>query len=203
VTDLIRSSATKRSGTKELLKDASKLAAEPDGFNIEGLTSTPDGHLLFGLRGPRKDGKAILIEIRNPMEIIAENSHPPKFDVHLLDLGNAENGGNGVRTVEYVADEKTYLVVAGPGGDGGPFHLYSWTGPGETVRHLGPIDLSQVAPGSTPEALIVHPTRHIQLLWDEGGRKTNGVACKDLQKDADKSFSGFRLALRNRQPPDS
>src|SRR4051794_30807206 len=70
---------------KDLLKDLTKdsdldafrldAAAEeaPEdegGLNIEGLAATPRGHLLIGFRNPIRKGRALLIPLKNPDEVI-------------------------------------------------------------------------------------------------------------------------------------
>ena len=48
-----------------------KSAAEAEGgFNIEGLASTPEGALLIGLRNPLRHGRALLVPLLNPDEVI-------------------------------------------------------------------------------------------------------------------------------------
>lgn len=51
-----------------------------DALNIEGLSATPEGHLLIGFRNPIPQGRALLIPLLNPNEVIegkAAASVPP------------------------------------------------------------------------------------------------------------------------------
>ena len=53
------------------LAAAARLAPkQPGGLNIEGLCATPEGHLLIGFRNPIPDGKALVVPLLNPTELI-------------------------------------------------------------------------------------------------------------------------------------
>ena len=150
---------------------ASRLAAEaPGGFTIEGLAATPTGGLLIGFRNPLFEGRAIVLPLDNPAEVIngdhAQFGTPYEFDF----------GGRGIRSMERVGD--SYLIVAGPIADAGTFALYRWSGTrGDAPKQLH-VDLGTLR----PEALIAIPnTNQVQLFSDDGGVETDGVACKDLE----------------------
>ena len=60
------------------LEKASQLAAEAEGgLNIEGLASGLDGSLLIGFRNPLIKGKALIIPLLNPDELIFEANEEP------------------------------------------------------------------------------------------------------------------------------
>jgi hypothetical protein len=105
---------------KSVLLEPKKL----NGFNIEGLAATPDGTLLIGFRNPIPKGKALLVPLKNPGDVI--NGAKPVFDKPItLDLG-----GLGIRDICY--SEDGYLIVAGPY-DKGICKLYFWDGKPESA----------------------------------------------------------------------
>jgi hypothetical protein len=160
------------------LADAAQRPAEAkDGFNIEGLAAAPDGSLLIGLRNPVPAGRALLVPLLNPADLV-EGRGPAKFGTPLrLDLG-----GRGVRDIERVG--QGYLIVAGPTGDDGSFALYRWSGQAQQAPVQLPLDLGSLR----PEALFAWPDGQLTLLSDDGGVNIGKQACKD----ADPSHRGFR-----------
>lgn len=153
-----------------MLAEAASLA--PDvrgGLNIEGLAAFPDGRLLIGFRNPVPDGKALLVPLDNPGELLSGKS--ARFGAPaLLDLG-----GRGIRSIEYVGT--SFLIVAGPSIDAGTFALFHWSGKaGDPPTAATNVDLADL----TPEALFEIPhTGTVQVISDEGGVETDGVRCKD------------------------
>lgn len=160
------------------LADAAQRPAEAaGGFNIEGLAASADGSLLIGLRNPVPQGRALLIPLLNPGELVAGRG-PARFGAAVpLDLG-----GRGVRDIERVGTG--YLIVAGPPADAGSFALYGWSGKaGDAVVPVA-LDLGTLR----PEALFAWPDGQLTLLSDDGGMPLGKHDCKD----ADKSRRGFR-----------
>ena len=152
------------------LADAARKAPEaPGGLNVEGLTSTADGALLIGFRNPLREGKALVLPLLNPAQVI-EGRRPEFGGAIALDLG-----GRGVRAMTRVADG--YLVVGGPTADEGTFALFHWTG-----GHTAPQALPRPPLGTLrPEALFAWPgSDRLQLLSDDGGIRQRGMACKKL-----------------------
>ena len=163
------------------LAEASKRAAEATGgLNIEGLAAAPGGGLWIGLRNPIPHGRALIVPIANPREVVLGTARAAIGSPVELDLG-----GRGIRSIERVAG--AYLVVAGPPADDGDFALYRWSGAaGDAPQRI------DVALGTLrPEALYAIPgTRRVQLLSDDGGIEIGGTACKDLPA-ARRSFRGL------------
>lgn len=157
-------------GRRWQLADAARKAPEAEGgLNVEGLTHTADGTLLIGLRNPLREGKALVVPLRNAAQTI-DGQVPVFGDALVLDLG-----GRGVRAMTRVADG--YLVVGGPPADDGSFALFHWRGANDTPQRL-----AQPALGSLrPEALFGWPgTPQLQLLSDDGGIERHGTPCKKL-----------------------
>lgn len=86
------------------LAAAARLAAEANGgLNIEGLAATPDGGLLIGFRSPLRGGRALIVPLQNPAELI--EGKRAKFGAPIeLDLDR-----RGIRSIELVGS--TYLIV--------------------------------------------------------------------------------------------
>jgi hypothetical protein len=115
-----------RTGTSATEADPS-LAGEA-GLNIEGLSISADGKaLVFGLRSPLVDGKAMLVPLTNPIAALGLGESAPQpasfAEPILLDLG-----GRGFRSIEWDATRRAYLIAAGPAGQGASFALFTWSG---------------------------------------------------------------------------
>jgi hypothetical protein len=157
----------------ENLAAAAKIAPkQPGGLNIEGLSATPGGALLIGLRNPIPHGKALLIPLENPDEVIAGKAAKLGSPIRL------SLGGRGVRSIEYAPALGRYLIIAGTAGEGGEFRLYQWSGvPGDDAVPVDGVDFS----GLQPEGMIVYPGDkvRVQVFSDDGTRKIGGKICKD------------------------
>jgi hypothetical protein len=158
----------------------------PGGFNIEGLTATVDGHLLLGFRNPVPEGRALLVPLENPDELVASESAHARFGAPVL----LDVGGQGVRALALWRGR--YLVVAGSSAEGGESYLYMWDGVGAATRVDG-VDLAGLNPEAiiAPEDLGPDGEGEILLLSDDGTRTIDGVACKDLDGPARKRFRGL------------
>lgn len=163
---------------------ATRAPKEEGAVNIEGLSATPDGHLLIGFRNPVPNGKAGIIPLLNPNEVI--EGKPPRFDMAIqLDLD-----GLGIRDMAYF--EGSYFIIAGPWHSGGKFEFYRWAGgmaqPQKlALKHVGDY---------TPEAIIIYPEtgfQEIQILSDDGNRRINGVPGKELGESRPNTFRSFWL----------
>lgn len=167
------------------LQEASRLAPEaPGGLNIEGLAATAEGHLLIGFRNPVREGKALAVTLRNPRTVVdggtAVIGRPVSLDL----------GGRGIRSIERIATG--YLVVGGPTADRGDFVLYRWSGAATDVPQ--PVAGAEIGT-LRPEAVFAWPgTRRIQVLSDDGGVASRGIACKD-RPPAERSFRSVDLEL--------
>lgn len=153
------------------LAGAAQRAPEaPGGLNIEGLAALPDGRLLIGLRNPVPQGKALLVPLENPAQLVAGSARARFGAPITLDLG-----GRGVRSIERVGNG--YVIVAGPPADDGSFALYRWSGQAGDAPQALPLDFKDLR----PEALFVLPgSQQLQIISDDGGIETQGHACKDL-----------------------
>lgn len=174
------------------------LAPEKDGLNIEGLAATADGaQLLIALRNPRREGKALIVPLRNPGAVVELGARPDFGDPVRLDLG-----GLGIRSIEYCEACEAHLIVAGSHTDGANFALHLWKEGSRPER-------VQTLSGLTPEALVIDEAgRRALLLSDDGdkgvrapeaqcreGFESGTCKCKHLTDPLAKSFRGRWIGL--------
>jgi hypothetical protein len=110
---------------------SANLIPDQGGLNIEGLAW--DHHhqaLLFGLRTPVPTSKLMLIPVRvkkldGPWTTGNLKMLPP------ISLSpDTVDEAQGIRSIEYAADRRAFLVIAGKAisGSNAPFALYQWKG---------------------------------------------------------------------------
>lgn len=171
------------------LKEATQLPPEEGGLNIEGLAAWHKGGLVIGFRSPLIDGRALVVPLLNPEDLIVEDNDDPDLirfgDPILLDLGE-----RGIRDLE--RDGARYLVVAGPTNDDGDFRLFRWSG----KRGTRPRRLDAPFNGSLhPEAVFTLPgERQAVILSDDGTHKIDGKTCQDLPQ-AERRFRSLTIDL--------
>lgn len=157
---------------------------EVGGLNIEGLTSTPDGHLLIGFRNPVPNDRAIVLPLLNPERVVRQE--PAKFGPPLL----LDLGGFGVRSLS--SWHGSYLVIAGAIDSSGGSRLYKWDGATQ-LQHVAAAQFD----GLNPEGFFTPEDRSdIMVLSDDGARTVQGERCKDLKDSREKRFRGVWLALQ-------
>lgn len=180
VTDLVRNPRMSHLGLEAA---AAKAPKDANGLNIEGLTDTPEGHLLIGFRNPVPGGKALLIPLLNPYSVI-EGRLPAFGSPILLTLG-----GLGVRGLGSLPDGR-YYVIAGSAGVEGDARLYFWKG-----GTAAPEPAKQtVLPGWNPEGVCFHDSGQSQflLISDDGTRRIGGQECKQLP-ESERQFRAFLM----------
>lgn len=160
------------------LKDAEQLPPKKDGgLNIEGLSITPSGELLIGFRSPIVDGKALLVPLNNPRELV-EGAQAILGNPIELDLG-----GLGIRSVEYWETQNQYIIVAGAVDGSDRFALYQWSGLDEPPQQ---IEGTAFPSDFRPEAVLFYPQRpnYFQLLSDDGSLvRVEDLPCKDIEDE--------------------
>jgi hypothetical protein len=151
--------------------------------NIEGMTAAEDGTLWIGFRSPLPQGKAILVRLLNPNEVI--QGTPARFATpRLLDLG-----GLGIRSLS--SHRGSYLAVAGPAQRRGVFRLVRFDDDGPP-RPVAGAEFE----GFSPEGLFTPEGREdILVLSDDGMQEVDGKACKKLSDHGLKRFRGLWLTL--------
>ena len=147
----------------DLSKEQRKLLAPKEqGFNIEGLCGSADGKSLYiGLRNPQYQGKAIVIQLLNPAQVVEKMLAPEFGEPILWDFNK-----RGIRSFEYNPQQKAYFIIAGPAGSNSAFSLYKWSGqindPPKLLKQTFPADF-------TPEALIVFDNKPEMLVLSDDG----------------------------------
>lgn len=170
------------------LRAAAELAPKaPGALNIEGLCDDGSGGVWIGFRNPLPAGRALLVGLRNPREVVA--GAPPRFaDPALLELG-----GLGIRDLARVGNR--ILILAGPIGAGGEFRFLEWRGPGTPAQ---PLPTPPAWINLNPEALVVFagPARaELLVLSDDGSVRVGGVEAKKLKDPGQQRFRAVPLGL--------
>jgi hypothetical protein len=157
---------------------------EPGALNIEGLTSTPENTLLIGFRNPIPQGKALLVPLLNPGQVI-QGQRAQFGQPILLDLG-----GYGVRSIG--RDKDKYLIIAGSYDSDGESRAYTWAGGSDAPVHLAGVRF----PGLNPEGLAYSTAEgqtEFFVLSDDGTLKIGGEDCKKVKNPAFRQFRGYAL----------
>ncbi len=176
----------------KLREAAERAPKDKDGLNIEGLAATPSGELWIGFRNPIHKGRALVVPLLNPEEVIRvsissmkelPSDRRARFGVPIeLDLD-----GMGVRSIEFVQPLNEYLILAGPRA-AGDVALYRWSGDRADSPHV----VEGVQFGSlTPEAFVAYSDKHsisLQFMSDDGTRKINGTPCKTITTPEERRF---------------
>jgi hypothetical protein len=192
---------------KNAIGDSSKrlpdLAPKKDGFNIEGMTATPDGEsLLIGMRNPTNGGKALLFSIENATDLLKMgNASAALGRVRELDLG-----GRGIRDIAWSPDHQEYLIIGGQANDDDPgpgFAVLRWTGQ-EDAKPLpvSAFDDFKQLPHFQPEAIVPlrdvasgRYSKEVLLISDDGMKPMQqGGVCKHAIAEA-KSFRAIKVVV--------
>jgi hypothetical protein len=156
----------------QLEEAAARAPKSAGGLSIEGLSATPDGHLLIGFRNPVPQGRALLVPLLNPDAVVQGNR--ARFGPPIrLDLG-----GLGIRDMAFWEGE--YLIIAGPFDGKGQSRPYRWAGGDASPRMLDRISLK----GFNAEAIVIYPDyglRQVQLLSDDGSEGTPRLGQKQFR----------------------
>ncbi len=164
------------------LRQASELAPKsPGALNIEGLCATPEGSLLIGFRNPVPQGKALVVPLLNPADLIA--AQRPRFgEPMLLDFD-----GLGIRSIAYWHNR--FIIIAGPADGHGASYLCEWV-PGKDPRRFPAPELN----GLNPEAIAFgDEMRELLLLSDDGTVKLGNEECKRLKDPTLRKFRGISI----------
>ncbi len=167
--DLAAAEALRRFG----LEEAATLAPEAEGgLSIEGLASTPAGDLLLGFRNPVPEGRALIVRLTNPAEVV-----DGKERARLELAGHLDLGGRGIRAIEYVTATRSYLIVAGSFDDTRSFALFEWKGePASPAVRLQAEGLDDVNPEELMMVGVYPMGILLDLFSDDGTKVCKGVA---------------------------
>lgn len=165
------------------LPGAAKLAPKNEGgLALEGMTARLEGGVFIGFRNPIPDGKALVVVLANPKDVVMGGT--PEFGVpHLLDLA-----GLGIRGMSHWRGR--YLILAGAPDDSAASKLFSWDGVSDAVQALD-VNLRDL----NPEGFFTPEDRDdIMVLSDDGATLLDGTPCKRLDA-VRKRFRGRWLRL--------
>lgn len=163
---------------------AAKPTGAPGGLNLEGLAALSDGSLAIGFRSPTLEGKAIVVRLLNPEEVL----HGKRG--RFAQPETVPFGGLGIRSLTRY--DSMLLAIAGPQGDGGPFGLFQ-----VDLPSWAPVPIHVSLANLGPEALVLFDDRRSALvLSDDGTRIVNGSVCKTMKRPHVKRFRGRWLSLR-------
>lgn len=158
------------------------------GLNIEGLATTPEQKLLIGFRNPIPEGKALLLPLTNPEELVEKQNARALFGEPIeLDLN-----GLGIRSIEYWKKQNRFILIAGAYDGSDHFFLYQWSGRKNDSPEL--IEIAGWPSDFRPESVLFYPDRdnQFQLLSDDGTiERIKDVPCKEV-KDKDDPRKYFR-----------
>jgi hypothetical protein len=170
------------------LEAAAKIPPkEKGGLNIEGLAATPDREIFIGFRNPIPQDKAILLTLKNPIDLLENNASAVFDDPIELDLN-----GLGIRSIDYWESQNRFVIIAGAYDGSDRFSLYQWSGLKDDNPQ--PIEVTGLPSSFRPESVLFYPNRdrQFQLLSDDGSiERSEGTPCKDI-KDGDNPHKYFR-----------
>jgi hypothetical protein len=155
------------------MKAAATAPKTPGAKNIEALAYSPAGELWIGFRSPVVGGKALLLPVLNPGEMLDTVGTRAQLGTpQWMDLG-----GLGLRDMLWHPDGTSVLLLAGPVDGGEGFALFTWTGKvGDPPVRLN----SQPLAGLHAEALMwvgASPSR-LLVLSDDGSERIGAQECK-------------------------
>lgn len=159
------------------LRAAAELAPKaPGGLNLEGMTARNEGGVWIGFRNPIPDGKALLVPLLNPEQLVGEG-RAQLGEPQLLDLG-----GLGVRSISHRAGR--YLILAGHFDSALGPRLYTWDGASQPK-----LDARDQLNGLNPEGFFTpEGGGDILALSDDGSLSVDGTECKRLKDPSKKRF---------------
>lgn len=168
------------------VKAANTAPKQAGGLNIEALCFTPDGKLWIGFRSPVPAGRALLVPLLNPAEVLDQ----PGAVARLGEPVRLNLGGHGLRDMAMHPDGKSLLLLAGPVEGKGPFAIHRWSGRPADAPVLWP---DAPLAGLHPEGLLVSGGR-LLVISDDGGERIGDRDCKDCPPEH-RRFRGRWVAL--------
>ena len=170
----------------DLAAAAQRAPKFKDALNIEGLCATPEGCLWIGFRNPVPRGKALLVPLLNPAELVA--GKPARFGAPLL----LDLGGLGVRSLARAGER--YLIIAGSYDGNGPSYLFEWNGNQDKPRRLPHAGLAGLNPEAI-ESFTLNGAEHLLVVSDDGTLQIGGEECKSVKDPDLKYFRATTLRL--------
>ncbi|MFT5408086.1 MAG: hypothetical protein ACI8XO_000933 [Verrucomicrobiales bacterium] len=172
------------------------LAPKKQGLNIESMCASEDGKIIYiGFRNPRPGGRAMLLPLHNPAELIQAGEREPRFGKPIY----FDFGGLGIRAMEYSPFHRDHIIIAGSHDNKRSSQLYRWSGEvGEKARRIRELG------DFNPETVLVNPASSVLRFFSDDGSVLYKVPqnqslakledgrceCKDL---ADPKMRAFRM----------
>jgi hypothetical protein len=181
VSDLIRDP---RLRAFDLASAATLAPKQAGGLNIEGLAATPEGHLLIGFRNPIPGGKALIVPLLNPAEVV-EGVRARFGDPILLEMGWL-----GIRSI--TSKDGKYWIIAGSHAQSGISRLYVWDGSSSRPELV----LNTQLTGLNPEAITWHDLageEHLFVASDDGSVKLGNTPLKKIKEPSLRHFRAVWL----------
>ena len=173
------------------LDDSSEksLAPKKDGVNIEGMTAGSDGALYIGFRNPLFDGKALVVKLMNPYEVVSAGQRCRFEGPILLDLKE-----RGIRSMEYDRKSELCYIIAGEKDSENDFSVYSWQPKSDSKL----IEVVRISPENrfNPEAAFIRGDK-LYLLSDDGAMPVkvgSPAECVPGEMQADGTCANKHLA---------
>ena len=145
-------------------KNAKTRGPSP-GLNIEGIAWDPRAdQLLFGLRGPLRDGRALIVRLTN-VDAAFRGAPLALAGPYVLDLA-----GQGIRDITFDPSSGGFLIIAGSSGMSAWGHaaLWWWSGnPGDAPKHLRASVLDPLKPEGIA-VLTLGNRRVLVFVCDDG-----------------------------------
>jgi hypothetical protein len=155
-------------------------------LNIEGLCGTPEGHLLLGFRNPIPDGKALLVPLLNPGELI--EGKPARFSEPLL----LNLDGLGIRSLARTGNR--HFIIAGSYDGEGQSFLYEWNGGPDSPKRSPHAELVGLNPEAI-EVLTENGVERLLVVSDDGTLRIGGQDCKNVSDPNMKYFRATTIDL--------
>jgi hypothetical protein len=178
--DTLKASTGRRPG----FKDGS--GRYTPGFNIEGLAAGSDGTLLFGLRSPLLEKRAVILRLKNVPESFGGSK--PEIEVGAtLDLE-----GNGIRGIAVDSELKGYWIIGGLSPDPddpspltNDWSIWFWNGMGAPQKRFQKSLLPADTAFENPEAICILCENGnrvgLLLISDNGGGHPSGYVLLSLE----------------------
>lgn len=155
------------------------------GLNLEGMTERREGGVWLGFRNPIPNGRALLVPLENPTDLVRGGAKARFGAPITLDLG-----GLGIRGLSSFRGR--YLIEAGHFDTGAVSALFTWDDSSAPPQRLAHLDFSDF----NPEGFFTPETRdQFLLLSDDGSRPIDGTECKRLRDPGAKTFRGLWVSL--------
>ena len=149
-----------------------KVSESPAGLNIEGLVyDKAKERLLVGFRSPIVGGKALVVPLENPLDVVTKNAVPRFGAIAQINLGGA-----GIRAMTFDDKLGGFLILSGSAeGAALPIQLWLWDGMSTDPKHLTVEGWTDFAHGEGITPVRLKDDAFLMIVCDDGNsRKKRG-----------------------------